>query len=129
MYPVSCNERTVVIDKVVIILQDSMDLVKVEPDSGDESEVIEIKIEDTADVKQEEDPLLITLPITDTEHEVSCMSVCCLLKQFSQISKNACCDSQLHLSVHRKQLHFEQQVFKNRTRNVCINCILSHMWP
>jgi hypothetical protein len=56
-----------------------MDVLKVEPDSGDESEVIDIKVEDTTDVKQEEDPLLITLPVTDTEHEVSCMSVCILL--------------------------------------------------
>ena len=53
-----------------------MDVLKVEPDSGDESEVIDIKVEDTTDVKQEEDPLLITLPVTGTEHEVSCMSMC-----------------------------------------------------
>jgi len=70
-----------------------MDVLKVEPDSGDESEVIDIKVEDTADVKQEEDPLLITLPVTDTEHEVSCMSACVLLKHFSQMSRNACCVS------------------------------------
>lgn len=60
-----------------------MDLLKVEPDSGDESEVIDIKVEDTTDVKQEEDPLLITLPVTDNENEVSCMYVCVLLKHFS----------------------------------------------
>jgi hypothetical protein len=53
-----------------------MDELKVEPDSDDESEVIDIKVEDTADVKQEEDPLLITLPVTDAAHEVSCRSVC-----------------------------------------------------
>jgi hypothetical protein len=74
----------------MLILQDSMDVLKVEPDSGDESEVIDIKVEDTTDVKQEEDPLLITLPVSDTEHEVSCMSVCVLLKHFSQMSRNSC---------------------------------------
>jgi hypothetical protein len=53
-----------------------MDELKVEPDSGDESEVIDIKVEDTTDVKQEEDPLLITLPVTDTAHGVSlCLCV------------------------------------------------------
>jgi hypothetical protein len=69
VYLVTCNENT-----AVIILQDSMDLLKVEPDLGDESEVIDVKVEDITDVKEEEDPLLITLPVTDIEHEVSCMS-------------------------------------------------------
>jgi len=64
-----------------------MDVLKVEPDSDDESEVIDIKVEDATDVKQEEDPLLITLPVADTEHEVSFMSVCLLLKHFLQMSR------------------------------------------
>ena len=102
-----------------------MDVLKVEPDSGDESEVIDIKVEDTTDVKQEEDPLLITLPVSDTEHEVSCMSACVFLKHFSQMSRMPV--RQLHLFVHRKQLHSVQQVFNNPALKVCIDCILSHL--
>jgi len=68
-----------------------MDIVKVEPDSSDESEVIDIKVEDTTDVKQEEDPLLITLPVTDTEHEVSCMSVCLVKGLLNNVQKCLLC--------------------------------------
>ena len=68
-----------------------MDVLKVEPDSGDESEVIDIKVEDTTDVKQEEDPLLITLPVRDTEHEVSCMSVCLVKALLTNVQKCLLC--------------------------------------
>jgi len=68
-----------------------MDIVKVEPDSSDESEVIDIKVEDTTDVKQEEDPLLITLPVTDTEHEVSCMSVSLVKALLNNVQKCLLC--------------------------------------
>lgn len=68
-----------------------MDVLKVEPDSGDESEVIDIKVEDTTDVKQEEDPLLITLPVTDTEHEVSCMSVYLVKALLTNVQKCLLC--------------------------------------
>jgi len=74
-----------------------MDLLKVEPDSCDDSEVsdvttveaVTIKEEEViikeeevtvtdeeVTVKEEEDPLLIRLPLIEAEHEVSCMSVC-----------------------------------------------------
>jgi len=79
-----------------VTLQDSMDLLKVEPDSCDDSEVTDVKVEAVAikeeeviikeeefrvtdeevSIKEEEDPLLIRLPLIKAEHEVSCMSVC-----------------------------------------------------
>jgi hypothetical protein len=60
-----------------------MDMLKVERSSDsetchDEDQIINIKVEMTG--KQEDmDPLLRTLPVTKTEREVSCMSVCTLL--------------------------------------------------
>jgi hypothetical protein len=80
----------------MVILQSSMDLLQVEPDSCDDSEVTDIKVEEITikeeeviineeevtitdeevTVKEEEDPLLIRLPVIEAEQEVSCMSVC-----------------------------------------------------
>jgi len=72
----------------MVILQSSMDLLKVEPDlCDDDDEVIDIKVEevtikeedvtikeeDFTVVKEEEDPLLISVPLTGAEHEVSCV--------------------------------------------------------
>jgi hypothetical protein len=44
----------------------------------DGGEVMDIKVEEVTDVKEEEgeDPLAITCPTSDTEQEVSCVSVC-----------------------------------------------------
>jgi hypothetical protein len=91
----------------MVILQSSMDLLKVEPDSCDDNEFIDIKVEevtikeedvtikeeDFTDVKEEEDPLLIRVPLTGTEHEVSCLL---------QMSRNAMLVS---WSLHRKKFH------------------------
>lgn len=70
------------IDKIVMILQNCMDLPKDVPSSYIETchgnEVIDIKIEVT-DVEKEEDPLLITVPVIKSEHGVSYLSVCTLL--------------------------------------------------
>jgi hypothetical protein len=77
-----------------VVLHNSMDFVKLEPDSCDDGEVIDLKVEevtikeedvtikeeDLTDVKEEEDPLLIRSPLTGAEHEVSCISVCPLLR-------------------------------------------------
>jgi hypothetical protein len=72
-----------------VVVHSSMDLLKVEPDSCDDSEIIDVKVEevtikeevvsvkeeDFTDVKEEDDPLLIRLPLTEREHEVSSMFV------------------------------------------------------
>lgn len=69
----------------MVILQSNMDLLKVEPDLCDDNEVIDVKVEevtikeedvtikeeDFTVVKEEEDPLLIRVPLTGGEHEVS----------------------------------------------------------
>jgi len=90
-----------------VTLQNSMDLLKVEPDSCDDSEVTDVKVEavtikeeeviikeeevtvtdEEVAIKEEEDPLLIRLPLIEAEHEVSCMSVCPLLCHFASTQK------------------------------------------
>jgi hypothetical protein len=98
---VECNTSTGMIGNDTV-LHSSMDLLKVEPDSCDGSEVIDVKVEevtikeavtikeeDFSVVKEEEDPLLIRLPLTEVEHEVSCISMCSLLSHISQMSRNA----------------------------------------
>ena len=91
----------------MVILQSSMDLLKVEPDLCDDNEVIDIKVEevtikeedvtikeeDFTAVKEEEDPLLIRVPLTGAEHEVSCVL---------QMSRNA---MSVSLSVYRKKFY------------------------
>jgi hypothetical protein len=73
-----------------VVLHNSMDSLKVEPGSCDDSQVIDVKVEevtikeedvtikeeDFTDVKEEEDPLQISLPIIERECEVSWLSVC-----------------------------------------------------
>jgi hypothetical protein len=101
-----------------VVLHNSMDFLKVEPDSCDDGEVIDVKVEevtikeedvavkeeDFEVVKEEEDPLLIRLPLTGTEHEVSYNSVCPLLSsQFANVQK--CHVSFVCLSMHRKKFH------------------------
>jgi hypothetical protein len=93
-----------VIGTGMVILQSSMDLMKAESDSCDDNGFIAIKVEevtikeedvtikeeDFTDVKEEEDPLLIRVPLTGAEHEVSC-----LLQIAMSVS----------WSLHRKKFH------------------------
>jgi len=72
------------------VVDSSMDSLKVEPDACDGGEVIGIKVEevtikeegftvkeeDFAVVKEEEDPLLIRVPLIERECEVSVLSLC-----------------------------------------------------
>jgi hypothetical protein len=67
------------IDKVIMVLQNYMDIQKFEPGSyndtcHDGNLVIDIKVEEVTDMREEEDPLLITVPGI-AEHEVSCTAV------------------------------------------------------
>ena len=100
-----------------VTLQNSMDLLKVEPDSCDDSGITDVKLEavtikeeeviikeeevtvtdEELTIKEEEDPLLIRLPLIEDEHEVSCMSVHPLLCHFASIQK--CLVSFFHRSV------------------------------
>lgn len=67
----------------MMVLQNCVDFVKVEtgsisdtsPSSHDGTQ-IDIKVEETSDTKEVEDPLLITLPGIKVECEVSCVSMC-----------------------------------------------------
>lgn len=72
------------IDNSVMVLQNCSNLPEVVPgsysetfltSSHDENQVIDIKVEVAKDIEEEEDPLLITFPVTKAEHEVSWMSV------------------------------------------------------
>jgi len=96
-----------------VTLQNSMDWLKVEPDSCDDSEVTDTKVEavtikeeeviikeeevtvtdEEVTIKEEEDPLLIRLPLIEAEHEVSCIL---------QMSRNA---MSVSLSLHRKKFY------------------------
>jgi hypothetical protein len=54
--------------------------------SHDGNDVISIKVEEVTDF-QEEDPLSITLPAVNAEHEVSCISWCPLCGTFHKYPK------------------------------------------
>jgi hypothetical protein len=64
-------------------LQSCIDLLDIESalcgETYDGNQVTDIKVEGVTNEQQEEDPLLITCPVKQTEHEVSCLSVCVLL--------------------------------------------------
>jgi hypothetical protein len=80
------------IENAVVVLQNCINLLEVVPGSysetcltsHDDNQVIDIKVENVADMQEEEDPLLITSPVIKTEHEVSCMSVY-IVRHISQI--------------------------------------------
>jgi hypothetical protein len=67
-------------DKVMLVLQNCMDLVKVEPGSDSETchdgnHFIAIKVEKATDIQEEDDPVLTTFPVIKAEDVVSCMYV------------------------------------------------------
>jgi len=77
------RESTAMIVKSLMVLQSHMDVPKDEPGSCDEAcvtssddgnQVIDIKLEEDGDVKEENDSEQIKSPVTGTESEVSCMS-------------------------------------------------------
>jgi hypothetical protein len=86
--PILCNDDTVMTDKAMVILQHCVDSLEVVPgsycetyliSSRDENEAVSIKVESETDIQEEKDPLMITVPVIKTKHEVSCMSVCTYL--------------------------------------------------
>lgn len=69
----------VMIHRDAVVLQNYMEILKVEPTScsetcvtsfGDGNEATDVKVEEVTDL-QEEDPLLVTLPVVPAELEVS----------------------------------------------------------
>jgi hypothetical protein len=82
------RESTVMFDIGMVVLQKCMDLLKAEPDSysgtcimydddddDDENKAIDIKVKEDPDVKEEQDPLAMTLLSVKSEHEVSFVCV------------------------------------------------------
>jgi len=112
-----------------VTLQNSMDWLKVEPDSCDDSEITDTQVEavtikeeeviikeeevtvtdEEVTIKEEEDPLLIRLPLIEAEHEVSCMSVCLLLCHFGSTQK---CLVIICLSLHKETTPLGSVVFQ-----------------
>jgi hypothetical protein len=81
----------------MVVLQNCMNILKVGPHSYGEpcltsshigNQVTNIKVEDVADIQEEDEPISTTLPVIKAEPEVSCMSMCpdiqnCLLSFLS----------------------------------------------
>jgi hypothetical protein len=75
------------IDNDLLILQNCMDLVKVEPgscseetyltSSHNENQVVDIKVEDCSVGEQEEDPLEIPFTPLNSEYDVSFVCIYC----------------------------------------------------
>jgi hypothetical protein len=69
------------VHKIIVILQSCINLLEVVPGSCsetcyDRNQVINIKVEEVADVQEEEVTVPITFPVIKAEHEVSCICVC-----------------------------------------------------
>jgi hypothetical protein len=69
----------------IVVLQNCMNLLKVEPgsytetfltSSYDGSQILNMNTEEVTNV-QEEDPLLVSLPVIKTEHGVRCLCILC----------------------------------------------------
>jgi hypothetical protein len=63
------------LDKCLVVLQNSVDLLKAVPGSDTEmyytgNEVIDIKAEDVTDIQEDEHPVLIACPVIKTEQVV-----------------------------------------------------------
>jgi hypothetical protein len=83
-------ERRVINGKVMVVLQNCMDSLKVECGSDSETchdgnQVIDIKVEEITGIQAEDDPVLITFPVIKAEDEVSCLSICNFLAHFTSI--------------------------------------------
>lgn len=80
----SCGERVLSCDKAVVLLQNSMDFMKHEPDLYsescpavcDESQAMNVKVEDLVDVEEQEDRVPVGVASVNIEREVSlCVSI------------------------------------------------------
>jgi hypothetical protein len=75
------------INEATVISQGTMGLIQAGPDSSskicltsshDGNQVVSIKVEEVTDMQEEEDPLLMTFPVTKAELWVSCKCGCYL---------------------------------------------------
>jgi hypothetical protein len=78
--------NTAKIDYGIMVLQNCLDLPKVEPgsysetcltSSDDERQILGMNVKEVTNVQEEEDPLLISHPVMKAEHEVSCVCMLC----------------------------------------------------
>lgn len=86
----SCGEHVLSCDKAVMVLQNSLDFVKHEPDLYsesclavcDESQAMNVKVEHLLDVEGQEDRVPVGITSVNIEQEVSfvCVCVCVLMK-------------------------------------------------
>jgi hypothetical protein len=83
------------IDKVVLLLQNCINVLKVVPGSYNETylissqdgnQVMNIKADVTDYPEEGEDPVLTAVPLIKSEHEVSCTSVCSLVSKVKNVS-------------------------------------------
>jgi hypothetical protein len=81
------------VNKVMMVFQNCMDFLMVEPGlsseilvcpqySHDENQISDIKVEEVSDNEPVQDPLLIPFPEIKAEHEVSYFSACQVLGSF-----------------------------------------------
>jgi hypothetical protein len=84
---VSRNRTPVMFAKIMVVLQNCMDLLKVVPGSYSETcpASYDMKVDEVTDIQEEEDPLL-TFPVVKAEYEVSCVSVS-IVRHILQIYK------------------------------------------
>jgi hypothetical protein len=114
VYLISCN----VIDKGTMLLQNCMDIVKVEPGSSSETcpashngnQITDTNVEPSG---SQENLLLIALPGIEPEHEVSCMSAC-----YAHVTSIQNCvlpflSPPICLSTHMDHLHSTEQILKS----------------
>ena len=104
-----------------MVLQKDMDLLKGETDlcnetyipvSCDGNQVIDIKVEDVLDIKQEKDPDSISSPDITTEHEVSFIavspvnSIAVVKKQVGKSASTAYTASTVIMFLHHSNFQF-----------------------
>jgi hypothetical protein len=89
----------------MVVSQNCMDVPGSCSEIYHENEVIDIKVEVT-EKEEEEDPLLITFPVIEAQHGVSCMSVCTLQGTFLRyLELPIVFLMSICLSIYMKELH------------------------
>jgi hypothetical protein len=93
VYDITCNERAQSwLDKGMVILQSSTDVLKVEPgmysetclaSSDDGFEATDTKVEQISDTEEDEDPMQVIYPALKTKRKVSCIIVVSIVRHIS----------------------------------------------
>lgn len=119
------------VDKDMLVLQNCMALVKVEPgsyseacltSSHDGNSVITIKVEDATDTLEEEeddDSVPETFPVIKTEHEVSYISVCTFVDTIHKYTELPISfPISICLFIHIEQIRCNRCILRNSFCNV-----------